>query len=437
MKRKLIFLTTLMLILIVATLPVLAQSPDSQVGRVVFGSNLVLGESDFVDGDVVVFGGNLVMENGSKVDGSVVVFGGTADIDGEAKGDLAIIGGAATVNGEVKGDVVAIGGTVDVGADARIGGDVAAVGGTTNVNESADVGGSVVNGTELNFDSDGVSVVPMTPSESDSAPDAPSAPRAPVTRVEHPTFGERIWAFIGDGVQDIVVALLLAGLAALVVVFFPAHIKTVQQTIEGQPVLSFGFGIATVAALAALSLVLTILIVTICLLPFLYLIVLIGMLLGLTALGKWMGEFIFAKLNQHQPTPVAATLLGVALLVTLGRMPFIDSIPWIGWAFGLLAFFINVAIISLTLGSVLLTRFGTQPYSTGVEASSAPPIGYPELLEHTPIVPPEPESPPPPIEPEPPHEPDDTPSPNDTIAELDDLIDATDDEPDTPPEDEA
>jgi len=179
-------------------------------------------------------------------------------------------------------------------------------------------------------------------------------------------------------------------------------------------------------------LVLVIFILTICLLPFLYLIVWAGALLGLTALGKWAGEFIFAKFNLRQPTPVAATLLGVALLVMLGRMPFVDSMPWIGWAFGLIGFFVNVAIISMVLGSVVLTRFGTQPYVSGGGTSSAPPIGYPELPEDEIIVPPEPEAPPP-IEPEPPAEPDDTPSTNEAISELDDLIDATD-EPDTPTE---
>ncbi len=424
MKRKLKLLTALLLIFLLAAVPVLAQASGVHAGRVVFGSNLVLGENDFVDGDVVVFGGNLVMENGSKVDGDVVVFGGTASVDGEAKGDVVVIGGTASVNGEVKGDVVAMGGTVDVGADARVGGDVATVGGVASVDESADVGGSVVNGPDLKFGKDGVSVIPAAP-ETAATPKASAAPSAnsPISQHSRPTFGERLLKFIGDGVQDIVIALLLAGLAALVVIFFPAHVKTAQTTIEQQSALTVGFGIATTVALLALTLVLIILLITICLLPFLYLVVLAAALLGLTALGKWTGEFIFTKLNQHQPTPIAATMLGVALLVTLGRMPFVDSLPWIGWVFGLAAFFINVAIISMALGSVVLTRFGTQPYvSDAAVSSSSPPVGYPKLPEHAPIVPPEPEAPPAPIEPEPPVEPDDTPSPNDTVDALDDII---------------
>lgn len=423
MKRKWILFITLLLILLLAVVPVLAQSPGSHTGQVIFGSNLVLGESDFVDGDVVVFGGNLMMENGSKVDGDVVVFGGTADVTGEAKGDVVVIGGAVTVNGVVKGDVVAVGGTVDVGSDARIDGDVATVGGVAAVDESADVGGSVVNGPELKFGTDGVSVVPK------STPEAGSTQLPAQVHTGHTTFGERLLKFIGDGVQDIVIALLLAGLAALTVMFFPVHVKSAQQTIEQASALTFGIGIATTVAVLALSLVLIIFIITICLLPFFYLIVLAAALLGLTALGKWLGEFIFGKLNLSRPTPIAATLLGVSVLVLLGRMPFVDSIPWIGWAFGLAGFFIHVIIISMALGSVVLTRFGTQPYVSGaVQPSAAPPMGYPELPEHAPIIPPEPEAPPAPVEP------DDTPSPNDTVDALDDLI-HTDDEPedDTPP----
>lgn len=423
MKRKLILFTALLLILLLAAVPVLAQSHNSQAGRVIFGSNLVLGESDFVDGDVVIFGGNLTMKNGSKVDGDVVVFGGTADVEGEAKGDVVIVGGAATVNGEVKGDVVAVGGTVDVGADARIDGDVATVGGVASVDESAKVGGSVVDGPDLKFGADGVSVIPENGQTVQIHP-------------ARPTFGERLLKFIGDGVQDIVIALLLAGLAVLVVIFFPTHVKTAQKTIEQMPALTFGFGIATTVAVLALSLVLIILIITICLLPFFYLLVLAAALLGLTALGKWFGEFIFARLNLNQPTPVTATLLGVGVLVLVGRMPFLDSIPWVGWVFGLLAFFIHVIVLSLALGSVVLTRFGTQPYVSGAATPSTPPIGYPELPEHAPIVPPEPETPPAPIEPEPPLEPlppEDAPSPNDTLDALDDLIDATDVPEDEPP----
>ena len=247
MKRKLIFFIILALVLLLAALPVLAQAPGVQTGRVVFGSNLVLGESDFVDGDVVVFGGNLVMENGSKVDGDVVIFGGTASIDGEAKGDVVVIGGTVSVNGEVKGDVVAMGGTVNVGADARIDGDVATVGGVATVDESAYVGGSVVNGPELQFDRDGVSVMPET-HETAETPATPHSPRSvepsvdqPITRHSGPTFGERLFAFVGDGIQDIVFALLLAGLAALMIIFFPSHVKAVQDTIEQQSVLTFGF----------------------------------------------------------------------------------------------------------------------------------------------------------------------------------------------------
>ncbi len=432
MKRKFVLLITLLLILLLATTPVLAQAPGERTGRVVFGSNLVLGESDFVDGDVVVFGGNLVMKNGSKVDGDVVVFGGTVNISGEAKGDVVVIGGTAMVNGEVKGDVVAMGGTVDIGADARIDGDVATVGGIASVDEKAKVGGSVMDGPELQFGKDGITVLPSTPEASES----PATPHKPSIHIQTPrtTFGERLLQFVGDGVQDIVVALLLAGLAALVVMFFPAHVKTAQKTIEQMPALTFGFGLATTVAVLALSLVLIILLVTICLLPFLYLIVLAGTLLGFAAFGKWLGEFIFDKMNLHHPTPVAATLLGAGVLVVFSRMPFVDSIPWIGWAFGLVGFLVHMLVVSMALGSVVLTRFGTQPYISGAEKpSSVPLVGYPELPEHAPIVPPEPETPPAPIEPEPPIEPDDTSSPNDTISQLDDLIDASD-EPDNPSE---
>jgi hypothetical protein len=58
-------------------------------------------------------------------------------------------------------------------------------------------------------------------------------------------------------------------------------------------------------------------------------------------------------MNLHHPTPVAATLLGAGVLVVFSRMPFVDSIPWIGWAFGLVGFLVHMLVVSMALGSVV------------------------------------------------------------------------------------
>lgn len=423
MKRKLIFLSALMLILLLGAVPVLAQGSGTGVGRVVFGSNLVLSESDFIDGNVLVFGGNLVAERGSKIDGDVVVFGGTAAIDGKIAGDVIVIGGTASVNGTVNGDVATLGGAATIGPEARISGDITTAGGVASIDDNAEVGGTVVDGPGT---SSGVSTsVPPVTSVSPATPAVPSVnPPVPPVTYRGPTVGERLLSFVSNGVQDIIVGLFLAGLAVLMVIFFPSHLKTVEQTLRSAPILSGAIGVATMSAVAIFSTILVIFIITICLLPFFGLVVAAALLLGTAAVGKVAGEYIFARVSNHTPTPIAATALGVGVLALLGRMPFVDNLPWIGWAFALVGFFIQVGIISLALGSVVLTRFGTQPYTSGAGTSSAPPVGYPELPEHAPIVPPASD--------DAILKPDDTPSPNDTIAVLDDLLRA-DDDPDEPP----
>ncbi len=422
MKRRLILLIALILILLLGTIPVLAQGSGAGVGRVVFGSNLVLSESDFVDGDVLVFGGNLVAERGSKIDGDVVVFGGTASIDGKVDGDVVVIGGTVSVNGKVKGDVATLGGAATIGPEARIAGDIATAGGVASIDDAAEIGGSVVDGPGTS--SGAPTSVPL------ATPGTPSAnPPIPPITYRGPTFGERLLSFVGDGVQDIIISAFLAGLAVLMVIFFPSHVKTVERTLKSAGVVSGAIGVGTMAAVVIFSTILTILIITICLLPFFGLVVAAALLLGTAALGKMAGEYIFARVSNHTPTPIAATVVGVGALALLGRMPFMDNLPWIGWAFAVVGFFIQVGVISLALGSVVLTRFGTQPYLSSAKTPSAPPVGYPELPAHAPIVPPAPE--------DAILKPDDTPSFNDTIAALDDLLRADDDpEDDTPSPDD-
>ncbi len=398
MKKKGLLIIGLVLLLLITTTPALAQGPKSEAGRVVFGANLTLDESDFVDGDVVVFGGNFTMEEGSEVDGDVVVFGGRA-----------------TINGEVKGDVAVIGGTVEVQSEAYIKGDVASLGGTVTVDESAEVSGSVTKGPDLKFGEGGVSIhLPTQPASSGGVPEvrpeatAPTAPTPPAPperphvaekvvpgeRRSGSNFVQQVGTFIGDGIQDIFMALVLAGLGVLVVMFFPAHTKIVQQTLTEATPVSFVLGLVTLIASGVLLTVLGVLfflIIPICGIILVAVALTAAFLLGISVIGKFVGARIFSIANNPSASDVSATLLGVAVLILIIRMPFVDHLPWIGWMFGLTGWLIGVLTASTAVGAVVLSRFGTQPYRTHVVPATPAPPSPPTLPEQTPIVPPAPE----------------------------------------------
>lgn len=385
--KKLLLLTSLIALTLLFATPILAQGPEVNIeaGRVVFGSSLTLEEDDFVEGDVVVFGGNFEMLEGSEVSGSVVVFGGQV-----------------TINGEVENDVAAIGGNISVEESAVVKGDVVGLGGQVSIDESADVRGSVAEGPEFNFADKGFSIdipaVPDAPAMPD-APDVPDLPEMPeppampdVPRVTYrdsqPTFFQRVGEFVGDGVADIFFALVMAGLGVLVVMFFPAHVKNVQETVVNAASVSFIVGLATAfagAALLFLLIILSILIIPICGIVIEVLAIFAAMLFGVTVVGKYTGHRLFQAANNPLAGDVSATLLGVAVLVLLGSMPFVDKLPFIGWMFGLTGFLVMLLVNSLGVGAVVLSRFGTRVYTPGSRAAAI--IGSPVAPSQPPVRP--------------------------------------------------
>ncbi len=354
-KRILISGWMVLLLLLVFPLPLQAQGGErGEAGRVLFGSNLTLEEGDLIDGDVVIFGGNFEMKAGSEVKGDVVVFGGNV-----------------TINGEVKGDIAAIGGNVEVQDDAVVKGDIAGLGGQVRVAEGADVSGSVATGPQVQGKEGGFSIeIPSLPRFSAT----PKPPPIPVPTVvprmdfrpeSRASFVARVGNFLGDGIEDLFAALVIAGLGMLVALFFPAHTRTVEQTLTDAAPTSFVLGVVTLLAAGALMVVLGIfffLILPICGVIFVALALAAALLMGMTVIGKAMGERLFARLNVAASSELSATLLGVGVLVLLIRMPFVDHLPLIGWMFGLAGGVIGFLVASTGVGAVVLSRFGTQAY---------------------------------------------------------------------------
>ena len=368
-KRTFLIGWMVFLLLLVFALPLQAQGPErGEAGRVLFGSNLTLEEGDLIDGDVVIFGGNFEMKAGSEVKGDVVVFGGNV-----------------TINGEVKGNIAAIGGNVDVQDDAVVKGDIAGLGGQVRVAEGADVSGEIAEGPGVQNREGGFSI------EIPSLPGLPATPKPPIPTVvprmdfrpeSRSNFVARVGNFLGDGIEDLFAALVIAGLGTLVLLFFPAHTRTVEQTLTEAAPASLVLGAVTLMAAGVLMVLLGILfflILPICGVIFVALALAAALLMGMTAIGKETGMRVFTRLNVPAPSELSATLLGVGLLVLLIRMPFVDHLPLIGWMFGLTGGVIGFLVASAGVGAVVLSRFGTQAYHgegvsmTLASASPAPP----------------------------------------------------------------
>lgn len=353
--RRFLAISILLLILSVFPPVASAQGPESEGVQVHFGGNLTLEDGDSIEGGAIVFGGNFTMKEGSEVEGDVVVFGGNVQIDGEVAGNVATLGG----NVQVRGNAV-------------IDGDVTSVGGTVSVSPEADVSGVIADGLEVEFNKRGI-VIPTIP----EIPEIPPTPESKIpVRPEKTGSGlaGRIGHFVGDGVQDIFLALIVAGLSVLLILFFPANAGEIQNTLNRAAPVSFVVGIVTLLATIAVMGLLGLffwLIIPICGIFLVALAIGLGFLGGWAVIGKYLGGEVFAAFDSPARSEISATFLGVALLTLLATMPFVDNLPLIGWMFSLTSFLVIVVAGSTGLGAVVLSRFGTQEYYPGLNLSPA------------------------------------------------------------------
>ena len=350
MKKLLNAMLLLLLTLTWAT-PVFAQEGREQPGQVVFGSDRRLEPGDIITGDLAIFGGDLYMAEGSRVEGDVVVFGGVGDISGEIDGDLAVIGGSAKL-----------------GPKARVGGDVASVGGEVDVSEGAFVRGDIIETTKFDFGRlplPNIRAIPPRPQFDENFRFEPV---------------NQFFRIMLAAARGFIVALVVSAIGLLVVIFLPQHTDLVAQTIRQAAPTSFGVGLLT---LLVGGLALLLLFVTCCLAPVGVLVALaliLAALYGWIVVGFLLGIRIMRAVQKdREPTPIAAALLGIftVTIVQQGLMA-LGHLPCLGFFFWLLGAGLWLLVASIGLGAVVLSRFGTQPY-TGPSPAHIPPPPLPPI----------------------------------------------------------
>jgi hypothetical protein len=265
--------------------------------------------------------------------------------DSFVDGTVFSMGGNVTVAGEVDQELVVFGGNVELKSTAFIGSDVVAIGGEVEQAEGAVVEGNVVGGvtTGLFRAPRIVRVVPLPPTPG---------------RVPFETGTRIFFNTMMDIFKAVVTALALMALGLLVVLFLPRQTETVGQAVLAAPLPSLGVGFLTAVVAVGLTALLAI---TICLSPIAFFIGLIATVAGFfgwIAVGLLVGQKLLEGLKAQEPAPLVAVVIGV-LLISL-----ISALPCLG-------FFVFLGVVSLGLGGVVLTRFGTMSYPEGPPSPSS------------------------------------------------------------------
>lgn len=263
----------------------------------------------------------LRLEPGSVSRQQLVAIGRDVVVEGEALADVAALNGSVEVSGEVAGGIIVMRGDVRLAPTARVGGDIFVVGGTIRAARGAHTGGRMVS--------------------------YPNAPNAWLTLMEGPSIGLGFASRLVLGAK----LGLVAAWAALLLLFFAASGRQLLETAEGvrrEPFRSFFVGLTGVVSLVLTALFFSVFAGSIVGIPFVALIVLLGVVLKLWgtvavfyALGDWLSRHVFRRRFQ----PLNAATVG---LLVLGAIKFL---PW----FGVLAWY---AVTLIGVGASLSTKFG-------------------------------------------------------------------------------
>ncbi|MDX1623851.1 MAG: sulfite exporter TauE/SafE family protein [Gemmatimonadota bacterium] len=314
-----------------------------------------------------------------RSEGDRVRMGGSVVVreDEHVEGDVVAVGGSVRILGSVEGDVSAIGGSVRLGPGAVVDGDVVAVGGRIHRSPGAVVHGSIEETSWAVPEIGGVRGAPDfdAPFEGVGGFVATVAwivflglltalaylvARRPVERMEY-RVGTSGWKAAAIGL-------------AAQILFFPVLILTI-----------------VVLAISIIGIPLLIAI------PFALLALMVGVLVGFTAVAKRLGREAEARFGWDHASPYLSIMVGVGLIM---------AVPFFGAALGIaggplsvfamvlgaVGFVIQYAAWTVGLGVLLMTRFGTR-YSWSEEGGTTPapppaPEASPPAPETTPPPPP-------------------------------------------------
>jgi hypothetical protein len=279
-------------------------------------------------------------------------------------GDVVAVFGSVRVDGTVTGDVTAVGGSVELGPNAVVEGEVVVVGGTLDRAPGARIEGSV---EEVAWGGAGF-------------------------RTHAPDFEPPFLKGIGGLIMTVVGIIVLGALASLVYLLARRPVERMSYRVARSP------WKAALVGLVAQLLFLPVLVLTVVLLavsiigiplllviPFALVALVIGVLVGFTAVARNVGSGAETRFGWQHDNPYIAVAVGVGLIMLVSF--FASALGVAGGPLGvfaillgILGFVIQYAAWTVGFGALLLTRFGTRygwGEAPGPATPSAPPPAPP------------------------------------------------------------
>src|SRR5215510_7087945 len=260
----------------------------------------------------------------NDIQGSDMVrIGGDVTVDeGRVVKDAVAIGGSVTVLscGRVMKNAVAIGGDVTLKANAHVEGDTVAIGGEILKEEGASVGRN-----EVAILSGAKQLLPAFWKWS----------------LLDILYG----SYLASLVLHILVALVIAGLGILLLLFVPGPLQIISSTMRQSAFKSVGWGVGSFVVIVLLLIFTTGSLLGIVLAPVLVVAIAVVGILGCVATGLFIGERTFSPSAGSLIRPF---LVGMLILAAMGLVPLVGELVFlVANLFG--------------FGAVLLSRFGRVP----------------------------------------------------------------------------
>jgi hypothetical protein len=338
MKRLLLMFPIILALALAALLgaPQPAYADHCSDDHRVMGNNFSLGEGDELNSNLIIMGGNSTIAEGATLNCTMVILGGNVDLAGA-----------------VAEDVVVIGGNTNLRSTAVIEGQLVTFGGSIIREEGAVVEGGESQGFGTGDDE----------------------PRAGFHLPGRFALFDPLFDLYRSLLHTVLTSIGLGLLALLVVLFWPEQTARVGAAVTSAPAPAGVLGLLTAVAVPMLMVLAAI---TICLIPVSFVGAVVfaaALVFGWISLGQMVGVRLAGALRLHNLSPAVSAALGTGLLTLV--VSAVNWVPCVGWV-------APVILVSVGLGAVTLTRFGTQPYLPS--APAAPPAPPPPPADAGPLL---------------------------------------------------
>lgn len=360
MNKRYVFMSLLVLVALLAAPGAALAAPAGgpALDEVIFGRDYVVASGQSVQGALILLGGSLTVEDGGQITGDAVVLGGDVDLRGQVGGSAIIaggslrqaegatvrqeafvLGGSAQIAGEIGSDLIVVGGGANLASTAVVRGDLVTPAGGVTRAAGAQVFGNIVENLRFN---------PPRRMQTPMPPQIPS-PQIFTDR------GGR-WNLGGDFVWLLFRSFAMATVALLVVLFAQSQMRRVADAVQAQPATAGAYGVLSfiVSIIATIGLAVTLILLPVSLLvPF---VLVTAWAFGWISIGQEVGRRLAEAFKAIWSPALEATLGTFALTFATGV---VSWLPCVGWLLG-------AVVGAVGLGAVVLTRFGSQPYTGAV-----------------------------------------------------------------------